>query len=33
MASQNQQLRDVTAEILALTRVLRNGTIERVSWR
>jgi hypothetical protein len=30
MAAQNQQLRDVTAEVLALARVLRNGTIERV---
>jgi hypothetical protein len=30
MATQNQQLRDVTADVLALTRVLRNGTIERV---
>ena len=30
MATQNQQLGDVTAEILALARVLRNGAIERV---
>jgi len=30
MATQNQQLRDVTADVLALARELRNGTIERV---
>ena len=30
MATQNQQLRNVTAEVLALAWVLRNGTIERV---
>jgi hypothetical protein len=30
MATQNQQLQDVTADILALARELRNGTIERV---
>jgi hypothetical protein len=30
MATQNQQLREVTADVLALARELRNGTIERV---
>jgi hypothetical protein len=30
MATQNQQLRDVTADVLALARELRKGTIERV---
>jgi hypothetical protein len=30
MATQNQQLRDVTADVLTLARELRNGTIERV---
>ena len=30
MATQNEQLRDVTADVLALARELRNGTIERV---
>ena len=30
MATQNQQLRDVTADVLALARELRNGTIEQV---
>ena len=30
MATQNQQLRDVTADVLALAGELRNGTIERV---
>jgi hypothetical protein len=30
MAAQNQQLQEVTAEVLALARELRNGTIERV---
>jgi hypothetical protein len=30
MATQNQQLHDVTADVLALARELRNGTIERV---
>ncbi len=29
MATQNQQLRDVTADVLALAGELRNGTIER----
>ena len=30
MATQNQQLRDVTADVLTLARELRKGTIERV---
>jgi hypothetical protein len=30
MATQNQQLRAVTADVLALARELRKGTIERV---
>jgi hypothetical protein len=30
MATQNQQLRDVTADVLALAGELRKGTIERV---
>jgi hypothetical protein len=30
MATQNQQLHDVTIDVLALARVLRNGTIEQV---
>lgn len=30
MEKQNQQLRDVTADVLALARELREGTIERV---
>jgi hypothetical protein len=30
MATQNQQLHDVTTDVLALARVLRNGTIEQV---
>jgi hypothetical protein len=30
MATQNQQLRDVSADVLELARELRNGTIERV---
>ena len=30
MATQNQPLRDVTADVLALAGELRNGTIERV---
>jgi hypothetical protein len=30
MTTQNQQLHDVTADVLALARELRNGTIERV---
>ena len=30
LATQNQQLRDATADVLALARELRNGTIERV---
>jgi hypothetical protein len=30
MATQNRQLHDVTADVLALARELRNGTIERV---
>ena len=30
MATQNQQLRDVTADVLALAGELRQGTIERV---
>jgi hypothetical protein len=30
MAAQNKQLRDVTADVLALAGQLRNGTIERV---
>jgi hypothetical protein len=30
MATQNQQLRDVTADVLTLARALRKGTIEQV---
>jgi hypothetical protein len=30
MATQTQQLRDVTADVLALAHELRNGTIERI---
>jgi hypothetical protein len=30
MATQNQRLRDVTADVLALAGELRNGTIERI---
>ncbi len=30
MATQNQQLHDVTTDVLALARVLRNGTIKQV---
>jgi hypothetical protein len=30
MATRNQQLRDVTADVLALARELRKGTIERI---